>query len=59
MQSIREKRPVLIFCGDIPFAELQKYLQSEYLPSSLTPITPTGQGLFVRKDLYAAFHSAR
>ena len=59
MQSIREKRPGLIFCGDIPFAELQKYLQSEYLPSSLTPITPTGQGLFVRKDLYAAFHSAR
>ncbi|MFM7318111.1 MAG: ArnT family glycosyltransferase [bacterium] len=59
MQSIREKRPGIVFCGDIPFDELNGFLQSDYLPSTLTPATPTGHGLYVRKDLYAAFHSAR
>lgn len=59
MQSIREKRPGIVFCGDIPFDELKNYLQADYLPSTLTPITPTGQGLYIRKDLYAQFHSPR
>ena len=57
--NLKSKRPELIFCGDIPFAELKSMLDRDYIASSLVGSTPDGRGLFVRKDKYQAFHARR
>lgn len=56
MESLRAKRPELIFCGDIPFPELKSMLVRDYVASYTVGSTPDGRGLFVRKDRYQDFH---
>lgn len=58
-RDLNETKPELIFCGDQPYAELKLLIDRDYIASSLVASSPQGQGLYVRKDKYAAFHSVR
>ena len=56
-ESLKAKRPELIFCGDIPFKELKAMIDRDYIATSLVGSTPDGRGMFVRKDKYQDFHA--
>ncbi|MBI1324293.1 hypothetical protein GC170_14070 [bacterium] len=56
-ESLKSKRPELIFCGDIPFRELKAMIDRDYIATSLVGSTPDGRGMFVRKDKYQDFHA--
>lgn len=56
---LNEQPPELIFCGDPPYPQLKQLIDRDYIVSSIVGSSPEGQGLYVRRDKYAAFHSPR
>jgi hypothetical protein len=58
MRDLRSRPPALIFVGYPPFPALRDFLRERYVPSRLVPAS-NGLGLWVERDHYVAFESAR
>jgi hypothetical protein len=61
MHDLESRQPELIFTGDPPFPALRSFLVARYRPAPIRVngqrliLTPDGRGLWVRRDVAAAF----